>query len=154
MGAKCLQCALMWARTDDRKMTIVNLIQRYKRWNPVHPTYGAFWGIGVGLGCGVQGSKRKSVAAEDHVSQLEPLESNQRTEFPPEAQSVSLSAYQRTSLSSKDSLSPVSRALQPRSLSDESKEQWVIQNDFKSISLVGIGYDLLQKRINLRRLVL
>lgn len=34
-------------------MTIVNLYRRYKRWNPVHPTCGAFWGIGVGLGCGV-----------------------------------------------------------------------------------------------------
>jgi hypothetical protein len=34
-------------------MTVVNLFRRYKRWNPVHPTYGAFWGIGMGLGCGV-----------------------------------------------------------------------------------------------------
>ncbi|KAG6548987.1 hypothetical protein Mapa_009429 [Marchantia paleacea] len=34
-------------------MTIVGLFRRYKRWNPVHPTFGAFWGIGVGLGCGV-----------------------------------------------------------------------------------------------------
>ncbi|KAF7809433.1 cadmium-induced protein AS8 isoform X1 [Senna tora] len=28
-------------------------VKRYKRWNPVHPTYGAFWGMGVGIGCGV-----------------------------------------------------------------------------------------------------
>lgn len=34
-------------------MTIVGLFRRYKRWNPVHPTFGAFWGVGVGLGCGV-----------------------------------------------------------------------------------------------------
>ncbi|KAJ7227809.1 hypothetical protein O6H91_05G054100 [Diphasiastrum complanatum] len=34
-------------------MTVVHLFRRYKRWNPVHPTYGAFWGLGVGLGCGV-----------------------------------------------------------------------------------------------------
>ncbi|KAL3694561.1 hypothetical protein R1sor_008212 [Riccia sorocarpa] len=34
-------------------MTIVNLFRRYKRWNPVHPTFGAFWGLGIGLGCGV-----------------------------------------------------------------------------------------------------
>ncbi|CAK9229678.1 unnamed protein product [Sphagnum troendelagicum] len=34
-------------------MTVVNLFRRYKRWNPVHPTYGAFWGVGMGLGCGV-----------------------------------------------------------------------------------------------------
>ncbi|XP_054808483.1 uncharacterized protein LOC129310613 isoform X3 [Prosopis cineraria] len=29
------------------------LVERYKRWNRVHPTYGAFWGIGVGIGCGI-----------------------------------------------------------------------------------------------------
>lgn len=34
-------------------MAIGGLIRGYKRWNPVHPTYGAFWGVGVGLGCGV-----------------------------------------------------------------------------------------------------
>nr|PNR34034.1 hypothetical protein PHYPA_023850 [Physcomitrium patens] len=34
-------------------MAVGGLIQGYKRWNPVHPTYGAFWGVGVGLGCGV-----------------------------------------------------------------------------------------------------
>ncbi|EFJ33622.1 hypothetical protein SELMODRAFT_406290 [Selaginella moellendorffii] len=34
-------------------MTLINLFRRYERWNPVHPTYGAFWGIGFGLGCGV-----------------------------------------------------------------------------------------------------
>lgn len=34
-------------------MTIANLFKRYERWNPVHPTYGAFWGIGIGVGCGV-----------------------------------------------------------------------------------------------------
>eukprot|EP00245_Coleochaete_scutata_P015681 TRINITY_DN7089_c0_g1_i1.p1 TRINITY_DN7089_c0_g1~~TRINITY_DN7089_c0_g1_i1.p1 ORF type:complete len:218 (-),score=28.93 TRINITY_DN7089_c0_g1_i1:494-1147(-) len=34
-------------------MTLINLFRRYKRWNPVHATYGAFWGFGVGLGCGV-----------------------------------------------------------------------------------------------------
>ncbi|KAL9270629.1 Cadmium-induced protein AS8-like protein [Drosera capensis] len=27
--------------------------RRYERWNPVHPTYGAFWGMGIGFGCGV-----------------------------------------------------------------------------------------------------
>ena len=31
----------------------MSLFRRYKRWNPVHPTYGAFWGVGVGVGCGV-----------------------------------------------------------------------------------------------------
>ncbi|MED6220073.1 hypothetical protein PIB30_041460 [Stylosanthes scabra] len=34
-------------------MIIKGLFRRYQRWNPVHPTYGAFWGMGVGLGCGV-----------------------------------------------------------------------------------------------------
>ncbi|KAH7423514.1 hypothetical protein KP509_12G058800 [Ceratopteris richardii] len=34
-------------------MTIIGLFRRYQRWNPVHPTYGAFWGLGIGLGCGV-----------------------------------------------------------------------------------------------------
>eukprot|EP00249_Psilotum_nudum_P009190 c21767_g1_i1 orf=545-1042(+) len=34
-------------------MTIAGLFRRYRRWNPVHPTYGAFWGLGIGLGCGV-----------------------------------------------------------------------------------------------------
>eukprot|EP01018_Ginkgo_biloba_P031173 Gb_36133 [translate_table: standard] len=34
-------------------MTIANLFKRYERWNPVHPTYGAFWGLGIGIGCGV-----------------------------------------------------------------------------------------------------
>ncbi|XP_057830344.2 uncharacterized protein LOC131041320 isoform X2 [Cryptomeria japonica] len=34
-------------------MTIANLFKRYERWNPVHPTYGAFWGLGIGVGCGV-----------------------------------------------------------------------------------------------------
>ncbi|KAL2633183.1 hypothetical protein R1flu_004662 [Riccia fluitans] len=34
-------------------MTIVHLFRKYKRWNPVHPTFGAFWGVGIGLGCGV-----------------------------------------------------------------------------------------------------
>ena len=29
------------------------LFRRYQRWNPVHPTYGAFWGMGIGVGCGV-----------------------------------------------------------------------------------------------------
>ncbi|PIN02683.1 hypothetical protein CDL12_24798 [Handroanthus impetiginosus] len=34
-------------------MIIKSLFRRYERWNPVHPTYGAFSGIGVGIGCGV-----------------------------------------------------------------------------------------------------
>ncbi|GJP38917.1 hypothetical protein CLOM_g23329 [Closterium sp. NIES-68] len=34
-------------------MTLIHLYRKYKRWNPVHPTLGAFWGFGVGLGCGV-----------------------------------------------------------------------------------------------------
>ena len=34
-------------------MIIKGLFGRYERWNPVHPTYGAFWGMGVGVGCGV-----------------------------------------------------------------------------------------------------
>lgn len=34
-------------------MIIKGLFRRYERWNPVHPTYGAFWGMGVGIGCGV-----------------------------------------------------------------------------------------------------
>jgi hypothetical protein len=34
-------------------MAIGGLIRGYRRWNPVHPTYGAFWGLGLGLGCGV-----------------------------------------------------------------------------------------------------
>ncbi|KAF7828217.1 cadmium-induced protein AS8 isoform X3 [Senna tora] len=34
-------------------MIIKGLFGRYERWNPVHPTHGAFWGMGVGIGCGV-----------------------------------------------------------------------------------------------------
>ncbi|KAK7386811.1 hypothetical protein VNO78_27147 [Psophocarpus tetragonolobus] len=34
-------------------MIIKGLFRRHERWNPVHPTYGAFWGMGVGVGCGV-----------------------------------------------------------------------------------------------------
>ncbi|XP_031118067.1 cadmium-induced protein AS8 [Ipomoea triloba] len=34
-------------------MIIKGVFRRYERWNPVHPTYGAFWGIGIGIGCGV-----------------------------------------------------------------------------------------------------
>eukprot|EP00252_Welwitschia_mirabilis_P006829 TRINITY_DN17738_c0_g1_i2.p1 TRINITY_DN17738_c0_g1~~TRINITY_DN17738_c0_g1_i2.p1 ORF type:complete len:200 (+),score=49.63 TRINITY_DN17738_c0_g1_i2:126-725(+) len=34
-------------------MSLSNLFKRYERWNPVHPTYGAFWGLGIGVGCGV-----------------------------------------------------------------------------------------------------
>lgn len=34
-------------------MIIKGLFRRYERWNPVHPTHGAFWGMGVGIGCGV-----------------------------------------------------------------------------------------------------
>lgn len=34
-------------------MIIKGLFRRYARWNPVHPTRGAFWGMGVGIGCGV-----------------------------------------------------------------------------------------------------
>jgi len=35
------------------KMIIKGVLGRYERWNPVHPTAGAFWGMGLGLGCGV-----------------------------------------------------------------------------------------------------
>ncbi|XP_031371965.1 cadmium-induced protein AS8 isoform X2 [Punica granatum] len=34
-------------------MIIKGLLRRYERWNPVHPTIGAFWGMGFGFGCGV-----------------------------------------------------------------------------------------------------
>ncbi|KAL1552704.1 cadmium-induced protein AS8-like isoform X2 [Salvia divinorum] len=34
-------------------MLIKGLFGRYERWNPVHPTIGAFWGVGIGIGCGV-----------------------------------------------------------------------------------------------------
>ncbi|XP_017232671.1 cadmium-induced protein AS8 isoform X3 [Daucus carota subsp. sativus] len=34
-------------------MIIKGLFRRYERWNPVHPTSGALWGIGIGFGCGV-----------------------------------------------------------------------------------------------------
>ncbi|MCL7024546.1 hypothetical protein MKW94_014272 [Papaver nudicaule] len=42
-------------------MIIKGLFRRYERWNPVHPTTGAFWGPGfgpevigyVGAGCGI-----------------------------------------------------------------------------------------------------
>ncbi|KAL7111906.1 hypothetical protein ACP275_05G118800 [Erythranthe tilingii] len=34
-------------------MIIKSIFRRYERWNPVHPTSGAFWGIGLGIGCGV-----------------------------------------------------------------------------------------------------
>ncbi|KAI3756206.1 hypothetical protein L1987_56023 [Smallanthus sonchifolius] len=34
-------------------MIIKGLFRRYERWNPVHPTSGAFWGMGIGLGCGI-----------------------------------------------------------------------------------------------------
>ncbi|KAM1024070.1 hypothetical protein ACFX2I_037278 [Malus domestica] len=34
-------------------MIIKGVFRRYERWNPVHPTSGAFWGLGVGIGCGV-----------------------------------------------------------------------------------------------------
>ncbi|KAI4367955.1 hypothetical protein MLD38_016576 [Melastoma candidum] len=34
-------------------MIIKGFLRRYERWNPVHPTVGAFWGMGLGLGCGV-----------------------------------------------------------------------------------------------------
>ncbi|KAG8382069.1 hypothetical protein BUALT_Bualt05G0038200 [Buddleja alternifolia] len=34
-------------------MIIKSIFRRYEKWNPVHPTHGAFWGIGVGIGCGV-----------------------------------------------------------------------------------------------------
>ncbi|CAB4309473.1 unnamed protein product [Prunus armeniaca] len=34
-------------------MIIKGLFRRYERWNPVHPTSGAFWGLGVGIGCGI-----------------------------------------------------------------------------------------------------
>ncbi|KAL3497969.1 hypothetical protein ACH5RR_040701 [Cinchona calisaya] len=35
------------------EMIIKGLFRRYERWNPVHPTLGAFWGMGIGIGCGV-----------------------------------------------------------------------------------------------------
>ncbi|XP_062190416.1 uncharacterized protein LOC133893426 [Phragmites australis] len=35
------------------RMIIKGALGRYERWNPVHPTAGAFWGMGLGLGCGV-----------------------------------------------------------------------------------------------------
>ncbi|KAK8961715.1 Cadmium-induced protein AS8 [Platanthera guangdongensis] len=34
-------------------MIIKGIFRRYERWNPVHPTLGAFWGMGIGVGCGV-----------------------------------------------------------------------------------------------------
>ncbi|KAJ0936990.1 putative cadmium-induced protein AS8 [Helianthus annuus] len=34
-------------------MIIKGLFRRYERWNPVHPTSGAFWGMGIGFGCGI-----------------------------------------------------------------------------------------------------
>ncbi|RZC47095.1 hypothetical protein C5167_040031 [Papaver somniferum] len=34
-------------------MIIKGLFRRYEKWNPVHPTTGAFWGMGLGVGCGV-----------------------------------------------------------------------------------------------------
>ncbi|XP_057766645.1 cadmium-induced protein AS8-like isoform X2 [Salvia miltiorrhiza] len=34
-------------------MIIKSIFRRYERWNPVHPTSGAFWGVGVGIGCGI-----------------------------------------------------------------------------------------------------
>ncbi|KAF6153122.1 hypothetical protein GIB67_034844 [Kingdonia uniflora] len=34
-------------------MIIKGLLRKYERWNPVHPTSGAFWGMGIGIGCGV-----------------------------------------------------------------------------------------------------
>ncbi|XP_010535864.1 PREDICTED: cadmium-induced protein AS8 isoform X2 [Tarenaya hassleriana] len=34
-------------------MIIKGIFRRYERWNPVHPTHGAFWGMGIGIGCGV-----------------------------------------------------------------------------------------------------
>ncbi|XP_059442871.1 cadmium-induced protein AS8 [Corylus avellana] len=34
-------------------MIIKGLFRRYERWNPVHPTSGAFWGMGIGIGCGI-----------------------------------------------------------------------------------------------------
>lgn len=34
-------------------MIIKGLFRRYEKWNPVHPTSGAFWGMGIGIGCGV-----------------------------------------------------------------------------------------------------
>ncbi|KAM7270557.1 hypothetical protein ACFE04_029771 [Oxalis oulophora] len=34
-------------------MIIKGVFTKYKKWNPVHPTSGAFWGMGVGFGCGV-----------------------------------------------------------------------------------------------------
>uniref|UniRef100_A0A7N0UZ17 Cadmium-induced protein AS8 n=1 Tax=Kalanchoe fedtschenkoi TaxID=63787 RepID=A0A7N0UZ17_KALFE len=29
------------------------VLRGYENWNPVHPTLGAFWGMGIGVGCGI-----------------------------------------------------------------------------------------------------
>ncbi|CAM8992340.1 unnamed protein product [Rhodiola kirilowii] len=39
--------------SGDLLMIIKGIFRRYERWNPVHPTSGAFWGMGIGIGCGV-----------------------------------------------------------------------------------------------------
>lgn len=35
------------------EMIIKSVFRRHERWNPVHPTIGAFWGVGIGIGCGI-----------------------------------------------------------------------------------------------------
>ncbi|KAG8375169.1 hypothetical protein BUALT_Bualt10G0072400 [Buddleja alternifolia] len=54
-GGEKGQC--LWKKRVIRSvfvdMILKNLFKKYEGWNPVHPTYGAFWGIGVGIGCGV-----------------------------------------------------------------------------------------------------
>lgn len=33
--------------------TMKGVLRGYANWNPVHPTLGAFWGMGLGVGCGI-----------------------------------------------------------------------------------------------------
>ncbi|XP_062030063.1 cadmium-induced protein AS8 isoform X1 [Rosa rugosa] len=51
MNTKIKTCTLIFMAGD--KMIIKGVFRRYERWNPVHPTSGAFWGLGIGIGCGV-----------------------------------------------------------------------------------------------------
>ncbi|KAK6947326.1 hypothetical protein RJ641_000799 [Dillenia turbinata] len=45
---------IMWFAVSLKVLMIIKgLFRRYERWNPVHPTSGAFWGMGVGIGCGI-----------------------------------------------------------------------------------------------------
>ncbi|KAF5460405.1 hypothetical protein F2P56_020276 [Juglans regia] len=38
---------------DKVVMIIKGLFRRYERRNPVHPAFGAFWGMGIGFGIGL-----------------------------------------------------------------------------------------------------